>query len=189
MARPKRMGAYNALDDLPDQPGQRSGWPRLEPVPDPPPSPRRRTPDRRRAGNALDDLLPGPRSLSALDDLLPGPSAASTQRPGPAQRSPGAGRHLGAWNPLDGLSPPSPAPDPGRGPTADPGSAQGPAKARVGFRLPGDLVEAARDAVAHLAGTGDPTTLTALTERALRAELARLAAARNRGRPFPRRVP
>ena len=180
MARAKRMGAYNALDDLPGEPGPRSGWPRLEPVPAAAPSPpRRRRPSRRRAGNALDELLPGPRSLSALDDLLPGPPAPSSQRPGPAQRSRSAGRHLGAWNPLDGLSPPSVAPDPGRGP----------AKARVGFRLPGDLVEAARDAVAHLAGSDDRTTLTALAERALRTELARLADAHNRGRPFPRRAP
>lgn len=180
MARPKRMGAYNALDDLPDEPGPRSGWPRLEPVPAPPPSPpRRRRPNRRRAGNALDELLPGPRSLSALDDLLPGPSVPSSQRPGSAQRSRSAGRHLGAWNPLDGLSPPSVAPDPARRP----------AKARVGFRLPGDLVEAARDAVAHLAGTADRTTLTALTERALRVELARLAITHNHGQPFPPRDP
>ena len=199
MARPKRMGAYNALDDLPDEPGPRSGWPRLEPVPAPPPPPSRRRPNRRRAGNALDELLPGPRSLSALDDLLPGPSAPSSQRPGPARRPRGAGRHLGVWNPLDGLSPPSVAPDLGRGPTAGPGRsrtpgsgsspARVPAKARVGFRLPADLIEAARDAVAHLAGTDDRTTLTALAERALRTELARLADAHNRGRPFPRRAP
>jgi hypothetical protein len=185
MARPKRMGAYNALDDLPDEPGPRSGWPRLEPVPAPPPSPSRRRPNRRRAGNALDELLPGPRSLSALDDLLPGPSAPSSQRPGPARRSRSAGRHLEVWNPLDGLSPPSVAPDPGSGSSP----ARVPAKARVGFRLPADLVEAARDAVAHLAGTDDRTTLTALADRALRTELARLADAHNRGRPFPRRAP
>jgi hypothetical protein len=61
------------------------------------------------------------------------------------------------------------------------------AKARVSFRLPADLVERARDAVAHLAGSADETTLTALTERALRTELARLAAAHNRRRPFPPR--
>jgi hypothetical protein len=62
-----------------------------------------------------------------------------------------------------------------------------PAKVRVSFRLPADLVETARDAVAHLAGTADRTTLTALTERALRVELARLAITHNHGQPFPPR--
>jgi hypothetical protein len=163
MARAKRMGAYNALDDLLCGPGR----PRLEPVPDPtgdhpggppdppdpPPPPPRRPAGRRPAVNALDELLPGPRGLSALDDLPPRP------------------RRLNA---LDDLLP---------GPSAPP------ARARVSFRLPADLVEEARDAVAHLAGTADRTTLTALAERALRAELARLAAAHRHGRPFPRRHP
>jgi hypothetical protein len=81
------------------------------------------------------------------------------------------------WNPLDGPPPPHPAPDP----------ASPPAKARVSFRLPADLVETARDAVAHLAGTPDQVTLTALTERALRVELARLAITHNHGHPFPPR--
>jgi hypothetical protein len=175
MARPKRMGAYNALDDLlpgpawdaapadpavePAPPPRR---PRLEPVPDPPAPARRR---------------PGP---YALDDLLPGPGVADPPGPrqGPASRPRSAGRHLGVWNPLDGPPPPRPAPDPDPAP---------PAKARVSFRLPADLVETARDAVAHLAGTRDQTTLTALTERALRVELARLAITHNHGHPFPPR--
>ena len=157
MARPKRMGAYNALDDL--LPG--SPRPRLEPVPDPPRSRRQRGPN-------------------ALDDLLPGPSAGPPQRMEVVPRGRGvAGRHLGVWNPLDGPPPAAPEPPP---PPA-------PAKARVSFRLPADLVETARDAVAHLAGTADRTTLTALTERALRVELARLAITHNDGRPFPPRDP
>jgi hypothetical protein len=189
MARPKRMGAYNALDELPpgqiwgapDEPAARPGppppRPRLEPVPDLPRPARRRRSGRTRAGDALDDLLPGPRGPGALDDLLPGPRnpGALPDRPAPRLRS--AGRHLAAWNPLDDL-----APAPREGSTAPP-------KARLGFRLPAEVVEAARDAVAHLAGTPDRTTLTALAERALRAELARLAAAHNRGRPFPPRPP
>jgi hypothetical protein len=162
MARPKRMGAYNALDDLLPGPPR----PRLEPVPDLPRS--------RRSGgrgpNALDELLPGPGAVEGLDDLLPGPSA-------PRGRSAG-GRHLGIWNPLDG-PPAAPEPPP----------APGPVRARVSFRLPADLVETARDAVAHLAGTPDRTTLTALTERALRVELARLAITHNHGHPFPPRAP
>jgi hypothetical protein len=173
MARPKRMGAYNALDDLlpgpawdqspppdlgpPDPPAPRRA--RLEPVPDP-------VRDRHRGANALDDLLPGPSA--------PAPPA---RRLGPAPRPRRRGRHLGVWNPLDG--PPPAAPEP----------APVPAKARVSFRLPADLVETARDAVAHLAGTSEPTTLTALTERALRVELARLAITHNHGRPFPPREP
>jgi hypothetical protein len=193
MARPKRMGAYNALDDLlpggawrnpegspsgtgpawdldtpePAAPPRRA---RLEPVPDPPGPARRRARDRRAGPNALDDLLPGPRGVAGLDDLLPGPPA----------RPRAGGRHLEVWNPLDGPPPaeelPAPVPPP-------------PARTRVSFRLPADLVETARDAVAHLAGTADRTTLTALTERALRVELARLSITHNQGRPFPPRDP
>jgi hypothetical protein len=190
------MGAYNALDDLlpgpawgnPDGPPGEPGaaWdlsaaepalpprrPRLQPVPDPP---RSRT--RSRGGpNALDELLPGPGGADGLDDLLPGPSAAA-RRAGLAPRGRSAGgRHLGVWNPLDG--PPSAAPQ----------QAPVPVKARVSFRLPADLVETARDAVAHLAGTADRTTLTALVERALRVELARLAITHNHGQPFAPRDP
>jgi hypothetical protein len=203
MARPKRMGVYNALDDLlpggvwgnpegspsgsgpawdpgppwdPDaagptgEPAPPSRRPRLEPVPDParPSRPWRRGEGGRRGANALDDLLPGPRDLS---DPPPGPRV-------PPGRSAGrAGRHLGVWNPLDGPPPAQPVP----------ARAAPPAKARVSFRLPADLVETARDAVAHLAGTADRTTLTALTERALRVELARLAITHNHGQPFPLR--
>ena len=197
MARAKRMGAYNALDDLlpgpawgnpdgsPGEPGP--AWdlsaaepalpprrPRLQPVPDPPRS-RRRS---RGGPNALDELLPGPGGADGLDDLLPGPSAPPPRRAGLAPRGRSAGgRHLGVWNPLDG--PPSAAPQ----------QAPVPVRARVSFRLPADLVETARDAVAHLAGTADRTTLTALVERALRVELARLAITHNHGQPFAPRDP
>ena len=199
MARAKRMGAYNALDDLlpgpawgnpdgpPGEPGQ--AWdlsaaepalpprrPRLQPVPDPPRS-RRRS---RGGPNALDELLPGPGGTDGLDDLLPGPSAPPPRRAGLAPRGRSAGgRHLGVWNPLDG--PPSAAPQQAPAPV--------PVRARVSFRLPADLVETARDAVAHLAGTADRTTLTALVERALRVELARLAITHNHGQPFAPRDP
>jgi hypothetical protein len=139
---------------------------------------RRRARDRRAAPNALDDLLPGPRGVAGLDDLLPGPPAAPGRRPVARPRA--GGRHLEVWNPLDGPPPaeelPAPAPAP-------------PAKVRVSFRLPADLVSTARDAVAHLAGTADKTTLTALTERALRVELARLSITHNHGQPFPPRDP
>jgi hypothetical protein len=183
------MGAYNALDDLlpgpawdlsppdlgPPDPAPAPRRARLEPGPDPGPV-RRRARDRRRGANALDDLLPGPRGVGGMDDLLPGPSAPapSGRRLGPPRPRRG-GRHLEVWNPLDGPPPAAPPPAPV------------PAKARVSFRLPADLVETARDAVAQLAGTTEPTTLTALTERALRVELARLAITHNHGRPFPPR--
>ncbi|MET0227293.1 MAG: hypothetical protein ABW234_01085, partial [Actinomycetes bacterium] len=195
----KRMGAYNALDDLlpgpawgnpdgsPGEPGP--AWdlsaaepalpprrPRLQPVPDPPRS-RRRS---RGEPNALDELLPGPGGTDGLDDLLPGPSAPPPRRAGLAPRGRSAGgRPLGVWNPLDG--PPSAAPQQAPAPV--------PVRARVSFRLPADLVETARDAVAHLAGTADRTTLTALVERALRVELARLAITHNHGQPFAPRDP
>jgi hypothetical protein len=164
MARPKRMGAYNALDDLLPGPAWDPGsaWdPDPADEPGPPPRRPRLTP------------VPGP---GGLDDLLPGPGDAPVRHPEP-RRPRSAGRHLGVWNPLDGPPAPRPAPDPAP-----------PPKARVGFRLPADLVETARDAVAHLAGTGDHTTLTALVDRALRVELARLSITHNAGRPFPPRA-
>jgi hypothetical protein len=191
MARPKRMGAYNALDDLLpgpawDAPGdQEPAWDlgaadpspptrrlRLEPVPDPLPS--RRRSGRTEGANALDALLPGPQSAPSPPGRRLGVGRA---------RSGGAGRHLGIWNPLDGPPPAAPQPPP------PPAPSPVPAKVRVSFRLPADLVETARDAVAHLAGTADRTTLTALTERALRVELARLAITHNHGQPFPPRDP
>jgi hypothetical protein len=201
MARPKRMGAYNALDDLLPGPawgnpegspgGSDPAWdlsagepappsrrPRLEPVPDPLRPPGRRSRDRRPGPNALDELLPGPPS-GAMGDPPGAPSPAPAgRRLGATPRPRSAGRHLEVWNPLDGPPPAPPAPDP-----------PPPAKVRVSFRLPADLVETARDTVAHLAGTTDQTNLTALTERALRVELARLAITHNHGRPFPRRIP
>jgi hypothetical protein len=214
MARPKRMGAYNALDDLLPGPawgnpeGSPSGsgpawgnpegspggsgpaWdlgaadpapparrPRLEPVPDPPGPAGRRSRDRRAGPNALDELLPGPPSGgTGAPPAGPSPTPPG-RRLGATPRPRSAPRHLEVWNPLDGPPPASPDPAPP------------PAKVRVSFRLPADLVETARDTVAHLAGTTDQTTLTALTERALRVELARLAITHNHGRPFPPRGP
>jgi hypothetical protein len=197
MARPKRMGAYNALDDLPpggvwgnpeaspggsgpawdpgpvwdadpadvdDEPAPRWRRRRLEPVPD-----------------ALDDLLPGP-GRAGPDEPVAAPRAPAARRRGAAPRSRSTERHLGVWNPLDGPPPAAPEARPASAPAPAPG------KTRVGFRLPADLVETARDAIAHLAGTADQTTLTALTERALRVELARLAITHNDGRPFPPRT-
>jgi hypothetical protein len=162
MARPKRMGAYNALDELLPGPSPR---PRLEPVPDPPPRGGGGA-HRARGPNALDELLPGPDGPDAGDGVDWGSPRAWLE---PVGR-----RHLGAWNPLDDL--PAQRRPPARTP-----------RSRLTVRLPDDLVEAARDAVARLAGTPEETTLTALAERGLRAELSRLAAAHNHGRPFPPR--
>jgi hypothetical protein len=168
MARPKRMGAYNALDDL--LPGPPSAKRRLEPVPD---LPEPRTDAVRLARvNALDELLPGP---GPDRDRTEGTAGERPARPrlkavaGAAWAPRRGEQHLEAWNPLDDLTPPEPV------------------KARVTVRLPADLVEAARDAVAHLNRTPDRTTLSALAERGLRAELARLEAAHNHHHPFPPR--
>jgi hypothetical protein len=174
------MGAYNALDDL--LPGAAWGPDATpgDPWPDPadpagaPEAPRR---------PRLQPVPDRPPARNALDDLLPGPSAPIGRRRGAGPRLRGAARHLGVWNPLDDLGPAPPA--------ADGGAAREPAprKTRVSFRLPADLVEEARDAAAHLAGTVDRSSLTALAERAIRAELARLASVHNRGRRFPPRAP
>jgi hypothetical protein len=174
MARPKRMGAYNALDELLAGPAR----PRLEPVPDPPPA---RGSHRPRGLNALDALLPGPDGPDAGDGLDWG---SPRGRLGPVgdrgrRRAGGARQHLAAWNPLDDL-PERQAPATRPAPR--------PARSRLTLRLPDDLIEAARDAVAHLAGRPEETTLAALAERGIRAELGRLAAAHNRGRPFPPRA-
>jgi hypothetical protein len=180
MARPKRMGAYNALDELLPGPSTR---PRLEPVPDPPP----RGPQRPRGANALDALLPGPEGPDAGDGLDWGSARGRLEPvgdPGPRRAAAEPRQHLGAWNPLDEL-PGRGAPAAGPGRLARPGPR--PARSRLTLRLSEELVEAARDAVAHLAGTGRETTLAALAERAIRAELDRLAATHNRGRPFPPR--
>jgi hypothetical protein len=182
------MGAYNALDDLLPGPAWNPG-PAWDPDPadvDDEPAPRWRRRRLEPVPSALDDLLPGPGSAAGTDELTAGPRGSAGRAAGTAPRRRGAagrprsaGRHLGVWNPLDG--PPAAAPEP------RPVPAPAPVKTRVGFRLPADLVETARDAVAHLAGTADQTTLTALTERALRVELARLAITHNNGQPFPPR--
>jgi hypothetical protein len=170
------MGAYNALDELLAGPSPR---PRLEPVPDPPP----RGAQRPRGLNALDALLPGPEGPDAGDGLNWGSPRSRLGQVGDRgrRRAGSARQHLGAWNPLDDLpgrpQPSAPAPRP----------APRPARSRLTLRLPEDLVEAARDAVAHLAGRPEETTLAALAERGIRSELDRLAGAHNRGRPFPPR--
>ena len=106
--------------------------------------------------------------------MPPRERSSSLGRPGPEGCWPGRPRHLDAWNPLDALP-------------AGPRPAQEPAKTRMTLRVPADVAEAARDAVAHLAAGGERQSLGALAERALRAELARLAAEHNAGRPFPPR--
>jgi hypothetical protein len=158
------MGAYNALDELLPGPSPR---PRLEPVPDPP----QRRARRARGRNALDELLPGPGGPG-------GPWLEPLAEPGRGTAATGRRQHLGVWNPLDDL-PSRQVPSAGPAPRTR--------RARLTLRLPDDLVEAARDAVARLAGTPAETTLTALAERGLRAELDRLAAAHHHGRPFPPR--
>jgi hypothetical protein len=200
------MGAYNALEGLPPRPSTRPAGrltgpallrPWLEPVPDPPPpAPERRgtgrAPRRPAGRNALDDLLPGPGQDPDDDggyDPAAGPAPArpwlepvpDLPEPPPPRR----GRRVLGRNALDDL-----LPGPGGGLSGLMGAAgpgeDGP-KARVTLRLPADLLEAVRDAAAHLAGPPTYLTIATLAERALRAELDRLSAAHHGGRPFPPR--
>ena len=175
VAGDERPGWDRATAGTAGEPAPPARRPRLEPVPDPPGPGRRRARDRRAGANALDELLPGPRAAPGSTSSSPG------LRP---RRAGGSGwpRGHGAPGGTSGSGTRSTAPH--RRPRPGPGPAPVPAKVRVSFRLPADLVETARDAVAHLAGTADRTNLTALTERALRVELARLAITHNHGQPF-----
>jgi hypothetical protein len=175
MARPRRMGAFNALDELlpgPDPESERkleavTGRSRHDRAPEPEPERaerREREEPRGTPGfNALDELLPGPMAARRRLQLVP-------DRPG-ARRS-GESKHLSAYNPLDDLQPEAPPP-----------------KARVNLRMEAELLEAVRDATAYLSQEQDRVTLGELAEEALRAELHRLAAEHNSGRPFPPRAP
>ena len=60
-------------------------------------------------------------------------------------------------------------------------------KVRATLYLPHELLEEARNAVVHLSGPPLRLTLTALAERALRAELDRLKRQYNDGQEFPPR--
>jgi hypothetical protein len=166
MVRRKRMGVLSALDELLPGPAEASRQ-----APERPRhalKPKRR-PRRMGPYNALDDLLPGP-ATSGLDWA---PQADSSWpewlRPSRAGRA-GTER----FDPLDDLMP-------------GPPPAEAPAKVRASFQLPYDVLEAVRDAAAHLSGPPLRMTMTALAERALRVEVERLAQEHNRGRPFPPR--
>jgi hypothetical protein len=181
MARPRRMGAFNALDELLPGPDSESEQRGLGAVtgrrrPEGEPEPERSFPRQRdrREPRAEREEARGPAGFNALDELLPGPMSARRRlqlvpdRPGEDRR--GASKHLSAHNPLDDLRPEPPAP-----------------KARVSLRMEADLLEAVRDASAYLSHDQERVTLGELAEEALRAELHRLAAEHNSGRPFPPR--
>jgi hypothetical protein len=95
MARPRRMGAFNALDELlpgPDRERQRD---RREP---------RAEPEEARTAsgfNALDELLPGPMAARRRLQLVPDRSGDRRGR---------GSKHLSTYNPLDDLQPEPPAP-------------------------------------------------------------------------------
>jgi len=190
------MGAYNALDDL--LPGPPQARPGLERSPHPVSGPSKRMNRPKRMGpfNALDDLLPGPGTepepagagWPGLDwgpPLSPDrPAAGRRQRPGgpgaagdrPATRPRAAGAdRAGIFDALDDLLP---------GPSAPPAR---PARVRASFSIPPEVLDAVRDAAAHLSADSGRLTPAQLAERALRAEVERLAAEHNRGRPFPPR--
>jgi hypothetical protein len=175
MARPRRMGAFNALDEL--LPGPASERPKLEAVAR---GAQRRAPARGRDGDwdteppAAEEPQRG-QAFNALDELLPGPLAGRPRLlqlvSDPLQRRRrGRSRHLSAYNPLDDLEPEPPTP-----------------KARVNLRVSADVLEAARNATAFLSEGSSRVTLGDLAEEALRAELQRLAVEHNAGRPFPAR--
>jgi len=164
MARPRRMGAFNALDELLPGPQSETDQRRLEAISRPPSREREPVADEPRKGsgfNALDELLPGPLAARRRLQLVPDRSKG---------RGHGESKHLSAYNPLDALQPEEPPP-----------------KARVSLRLSAELLEAARDASAYLSHDHERLTLGTLAEEALRAELLRLAAEHNSGRPFPPR--
>ena len=177
MARPRRMGAFNALDELLPGPDPESE-PRLEAVARRGRHDREPEPDREpeRAPRRERDEPRGIPGFNALDELLPGPMAARRRlqlvpdRHG--ARGGGGSKHLSAYNPLDDLQPEAPPP-----------------KARVSLRMEAELIEAVRDATAYLSQEQDRVTVGELAEEALRAELHRLAAEHNSGRPFPPRAP
>jgi hypothetical protein len=170
MGKPKRMGAFNALDELlPGPPTARPGFERTRhPVRTKRPRPKRMGPY-----NALDDLMPGPASAGSGLDWAPQPDASWPEWlvPSPAARG---GAERDTVDALDDLLPGPPA-------------RERPAKVRASFQLPPDVLEAVRDATAHLSESALRMTMTALAERALRAEVERLSREHNQGRPFPPR--
>lgn len=181
MARPRRMGAFNALDELLPGPEPESEPPGLEALSGRRPLQRERQPEpergwerqrERRESRAEREEGRGTAGFNALDELLPGPMAAKRRLQLVPDRPGGGSKHLSAYNPLDDLQPEPPAP-----------------KARVSLRLEAELLEAVRDASAYLSQDDERVTLGGLAEEALRAELHRLAAEHNSGRPFPPRPP
>jgi hypothetical protein len=221
MPSPKRrMGAFNALNDLPSvdqlpltesEPETETAhlWPWLEsrtPAPPHPVAVHRMNPRPRRIGgfNALDDLLPGPPlgQGDGIDDLGDGGWAAQPVEPPPVDAPPRrprrgapearASQRPAGYNALDDLlpGPGGYAVSYGQGRLG--GGYQSPPrreKVRMTFLLPEDLIEEAEDAAAFLAGPPTRLTMRLLAEQALRNEVDRLADVYHGGRPFPRRQP
>ena len=163
----KRMGAYNALDEL--LPGPPSGGSRL---------------DERTARHARRIVRPGSGrlgSVNALDELLPGPETEQRvpQRPHPSPRPASRtarrprGSALGPYHALADL------PE-GWLPTD-------PSKVHLDLHVDAALAEDVKDAAAYLSGPPTHLNLSRLAERALRREVDRLAAEHHGGRPFPPR--
>jgi len=165
------MGGFNALDELLPGPAEasREGPERTRHGL----RPKRVRPKRMGPFNALDDLLPGPATSGSGLEWAPEPDAAWPAWLRPSQRG-RTGATTDTFDPLDELLP-------------GPPRQEAPAKVRASFQLPPEVLDAVRDATAHLSGPPLRMTLTALAERALRAEVARLAEEHNRGRPFPQR--
>jgi hypothetical protein len=116
----------------------------------------------------LDELLPGPEQARPEPPPIPlrltPPETGTTARVVPL-RSTGAGGALDAF--LAG----APAPKPRRAPRSGP-----PDRVRTTFKVSSDVLRAVRDAIGRMAAEpGNRMTMDELTERALQAELKRIA--------------
>jgi hypothetical protein len=157
------MGALNALDALLPGPEQ--------PEAEPPPSPvggRARGSRRSGAFNMLDELLPGPEQARPEPPPIPlrlsPPEGEPTARVLPL-------RSTGAAGALDAFLAGAPAPKPRRAPRAAPAE-----RVRTTFKVSSDVLRAVRDAISRMAvEPGVRMTMDELTEKALQAELKRIA--------------
>jgi hypothetical protein len=157
------MSALNALDELLPGPEQQQA----QAPPPPPVGGRARGSRRSGAFNMLDELLPGPEQARPEPPPIPlrlTPQEGTTARVVPL-RSTGAGGALDAF--LAG----APAPKPRRAPRTGT-----PDRVRTTFKVSTDVLRAVRDAIGRMAAEpGNRMTMDELTERALQAELKRIA--------------
>jgi hypothetical protein len=159
--------ALNALDELLPGPDDRQ----LEA--EAPPAPRGRVMGSRRSGafNMLDELLPGPEHARPEPPPLP----LRLSRPEGTEREPARVvplRASGAAGALDAFLAGAPAPPSRRSPRQQ----ATPTRVRTTFKVSTEVLRAVREAIGRMsAEQGNRMTLDELTERALAAELKRMA--------------